>query len=96
MCDEMPAPNSNSARIRTLRPVIFGRKTASIVREQKAVRFCKCITDRQLCWPFVGMGLFANESYRVDVNLPVTVRTRVANTASGTRLGRTPPCVLVT
>jgi hypothetical protein len=64
MCDGKLASDSDSARLRALKQIVSQSKISKLLGAQGQTRFCKRITNLQLIWLIVGMGLFAGKSYR--------------------------------
>lgn len=58
------ASDTDSARLRGLKQVIPQRVIDRAIGEHLETRYCKRITNQQLIWLIVGLGLFAGKSYR--------------------------------
>lgn len=69
MCDGKLASGSDSARLRALKQILSRSKIRRLLSAQGQTRFCKRITNLQLVWMIVGMGLFAGKSYRTIFRL---------------------------
>lgn len=85
MNDVKTAPDTDSARLRGLNQVLSQRAVEGAIGDQLETRFCKRITNRQLIWLIVGMGLFAGKSYRqifrliAAVGITVPMRATLTN-----------------
>lgn len=77
MCNGKLASDSDSARLRALKQIISEGKIEKVLGTQRKTRFCKCITDQQVIWMIVGMGLFASKSYRQIFRLFSSVESLV-------------------
>ena len=64
MCDGTPASINDSARLRGLKRILSQRLIDQVIGEELKTRYCKRITNQQLIWLIVGMGIFAGKSYR--------------------------------
>ena len=76
MCDGTSSSIKDSARLRGLKQVLSRGFIDEIIGEQLKTRYCMRITNQQLIWLIVGMGLFAGKSYRQIFRLcasPTTV-----------------------
>jgi hypothetical protein len=77
MCDGTTAADSDSARLRGLKQILRQRLIDRALGDQLKTRYCKRITNEQLIWLIVGMGLFAGKSYRQIFRLCTTPATTV-------------------
>lgn len=82
MCDGKRAAESDSARLRSLKQVLPQRLINKAIGDQLETRYCKRITNQQLIWLIVGMGLFAGKSYRQIFRLCVSPATAVPSRAT--------------
>lgn len=82
MCDGTQASVADSARLRALQQIISQSTIDRIYGEHVTQRFCKRITNLQLIWLIVGMGLFSGKSYRQIFRLCMTAETDVPSRAT--------------
>jgi len=84
------APDTDSARLRGLKQILPQRVIDRAIGDQLETRFCKRITNSQLIWLIVGLGLFSGKSYRQIFRLGamagVTVPIRATLTNARKRL----------
>lgn len=90
MCDGKLASDSDSARLRALKQIVSRSKISKLLGAQGQTRFCKRITNLQLVWLIVGMGLFAGKScrsiFRLFAASEILVPFRATLTMAGKRL----------
>lgn len=90
MDDAGTAPGNDSARLRGLKQVLPQKVIDRAIGDQLETRFCKRISNRQLIWLIVGLGLFAGKSYRQIFRLGaapgLTVPLRATLTSARKRL----------
>jgi Transposase DDE domain/Insertion element 4 transposase N-terminal len=65
------ASDDDSARLRGLMQVLPQRVIDRAIGDHLETRFCKRISNRQLIWLIVGLGLFSGKSYRQIFRLVV-------------------------
>lgn len=58
------APDNDSARLRGLKQVLPQSVIDRAIGDQLETRFCKRITNQQVIWLIVGLGMFSGKSYR--------------------------------
>ena len=71
------APDTDSARLRGLKQVLPQGVIDRAIGDQLETRFCKRITNQQLVWLIVGLGLFSGKSYRQIFRLGAMAGTTV-------------------
>lgn len=90
MCDGTREQTCDSARLRALKVILSPEAIRRQVGDQLPSRYCKRITNDQLIWLIVGLGLFAGESYRQIFRLcaatSVLVPSRATLTTARKRL----------
>lgn len=64
MCVQWNDSSLDSNRLSALKRILSQREIDSQIGDQLQTRYCKRITNRQLIWLIVSMGLFAGKSYR--------------------------------
>ena len=82
MCDGMLAQTNDSARLRGLKQIVSQKSIDRLVGDQLQSRYCKRITNQQLIWLIVGLGLYAGKSYRQIFRLTVEAGTCVPTRAT--------------
>ena len=90
MCDARMLSTNDSARQRGLEQILPQRVIDRAIGDQLESRYCKRITNRQLIWLIVGLGLFAGKSYRQIFRLAakpgLTIPLRATLTSARKRL----------
>ena len=82
MCDGTLASVGDSARLRGLRQIVSQRSIEVAVGDRLQTRYCKRINNQQLIWFILGLGLFADKSYRQIFRLCSASTTTVASRAT--------------
>ncbi len=90
MCDGTSVTISDSDRQRGLKQVLSQKQIDRAIGDQLRTRHCKRITNQQLIWLMIGMGLFAGKSYRqifrLGSNSRCTTPSRATLPSAGKRL----------
>ncbi|MEQ9586512.1 MAG: transposase domain-containing protein, partial [Parvibaculaceae bacterium] len=90
MCDGTCVTIDDSDRLRGLKQVLPQKQIDCAIGDQLQTRHCKRITNQQLVWLIVGMGLFAGKSYRqifrLSSNSRCTTPSRATLTSARKRL----------
>jgi hypothetical protein len=76
------APGTDSARLRGLKQVLTQHAIKRAIGNQLETRFCKRITNHQLIWLIVGLGLFTGKSYRQIFRLNAATHAVVPSRAT--------------
>lgn len=82
MCDGKPDSEAAFAQIQAIKKLVSRSKIDRILGDHKLARYCKRITDLQLIWLIIGMGLFGNSSYRQIFRLCTSARPPVPSRAT--------------
>lgn len=80
----------DSARLRGLKRILAQSAIDKVIGDDIQTRYCKRITNEQLIWLIVGLGLFAGKSYRHIFRLltlpTITVPSRATLTTARKRI----------
>ncbi len=89
------AADTDSARLRGLKQVLPQSDIDRAIGDHLETRFCKRITNHQVIWMIVGLGLFSRKSYRQIFRLSASTGTVVPTRATLTSARKRLPAAVL-